>query len=119
VVAIEAIYDAAAAPARWPVALQAIADYFGDVGALIYYQRDDGSFGTTVSPDLRAGQADYKAVATRHSSQPERGVRLSRSWWRHRAPIKGGGVIGRLVARLSRQNPDLQSRADVAPAFFL
>jgi hypothetical protein len=43
--AIETIYDAALAPARWPAALQSIADCFGDVGALLLYGRDDGGFG--------------------------------------------------------------------------
>lgn len=59
VVAVEAIYDAAAAPARWPQALQAIADSFGDVGAILIYQREDGGFGSICSPRLEAAQRDY------------------------------------------------------------
>ena len=48
--AVAAIYDAAPDPSRWPQALQAIADCFGDVGAVIVYGRDDGSFGAFASP---------------------------------------------------------------------
>src|SRR5665647_509822 len=59
VTAVEAIYDAAPDPARWPHALQAIADCFGDVGTILLWQRDDGSFGTIASPMLDAAQKDY------------------------------------------------------------
>ena len=52
VTAVEAIYDAAPDPARWPHALQAIADVFGDVGAILSYQRDDGGFGAVGSASL-------------------------------------------------------------------
>jgi hypothetical protein len=44
-IAVESIYDAAPDPTRWPIALQAIADCFGDVGAFMIYQREDGGFG--------------------------------------------------------------------------
>lgn len=52
VAAVEAIYDAAPDPSRWPVALQAIADVFGDVGAILSFLRDDGGFGAIGSPQL-------------------------------------------------------------------
>jgi len=74
VAAVAAIYDAAAAPDRWPVALQAIADYFDDIGAVIYYRRDDGSFGTIVSPELCAAQADYEAGWWQHDIRASRSV---------------------------------------------
>lgn len=67
VAAVEAIYDAAPAPERWPMALQAIADAFGDVGAHLIYQREDGAYGTICSPGLEAAQRDYDAG----------------EWWRH------------------------------------
>ena len=67
VAAVEAIYDAAPAPERWPAALQAIADTFGDVGAHLIYQREDGAYGTICSPGLEAAQRDYEAG----------------EWWRH------------------------------------
>jgi DNA-binding CsgD family transcriptional regulator len=57
--AIDAIYAAAAVPAQWPEALDAIAAVFGDVGSLVIFQRSDGSFGTIVSPGLEAAQRDY------------------------------------------------------------
>lgn len=57
--AIEAIYDAAPDPLGWPRALGAIAEYFGDVGAILIWSRDNGSFGTSVSESLVAAQKDY------------------------------------------------------------
>lgn len=65
--AVEAIYDAAPTPERWPAALQAIADLFGDVGAHLIYQREDGAYGTICSPGLEAAGRDYDAG----------------EWWRH------------------------------------
>lgn len=59
VTAVETIYEAAVDPARWPAALQAIAAYFDDVGAVMLWQRDDGSFGTIISPHLTEAQNDY------------------------------------------------------------
>lgn len=60
IAAIGAIYDAAPDPSLWPKALQAIADCFGDVGAILIWRRDDGGFGTIVSPALIAAQQDYE-----------------------------------------------------------
>jgi len=57
---IEAIYDAAPDPMQWPRALGAIADYFNDVGAILIWHRDDGTFGTIVSERLAAAQIDYE-----------------------------------------------------------
>jgi DNA-binding CsgD family transcriptional regulator len=57
---IEKIYDAALDPARWPRALTAIASCFSDVGALLIWVKDDGTFGTIVSPSLVEGQKDYE-----------------------------------------------------------
>lgn len=57
--AIETIYGAAAEPSRWPGALWTIAQCFGDIGAVISYQRDDGSLGAIVSPGMEPGQRDY------------------------------------------------------------
>jgi DNA-binding CsgD family transcriptional regulator/PAS domain-containing protein len=59
--AIEAIYDAAPDPLQWPRALGAIADCFGDVGALLLWRRDDGSYGTMVSETLIEAQTDYES----------------------------------------------------------
>ncbi len=64
--AVEAIYDAAPDPSRWPHALQAIADCFDDFGANLIWRRDDGSFGIIVSPSMREGAKEYE-----------------REWWKH------------------------------------
>src|SRR6266702_7432049 len=56
--AVEAIYGAAPDPSRWPLALQAIADVFGDVGANLLWRRDDGSFDVITSPSLDPVAAD-------------------------------------------------------------
>jgi DNA-binding CsgD family transcriptional regulator len=66
VAAVEAIYGAAAVPSRWPDALQAIADCFGDVGANLIYRRDDGRIATIVTPSLAIAQRDYE-----------------QNWWQH------------------------------------
>jgi DNA-binding CsgD family transcriptional regulator len=58
--AVEAIYDAAPEPSRWPQALGAIAEYFDDVGAILIWHRSDGSFGTIVSERLAEAQRDYE-----------------------------------------------------------
>ena len=58
---IEKIYEAAPDPAQWPRALTAIANCFGDVGALLIWVKDDGTFRTIVSPSLVEGQKDYEA----------------------------------------------------------
>ncbi len=60
VTAVETIYGAAATPDHWPRALQAIADSLDDVGALMIYQRDNGSLGTIASPALEAAQRSYQ-----------------------------------------------------------
>src|SRR5262249_26860124 len=57
--AIEKIYHYAAFPREWPSALQAIADVFDDVSTIMIYARDDGRFGTIVSPSLQEANDDY------------------------------------------------------------
>jgi DNA-binding CsgD family transcriptional regulator len=79
--AVEAIYATALAPAKWPAALQAIADLFGDVGAVMTYRRVDGRFGVIVSPRLGPGQDEYNSEWYRHDIRAarmiERGLLLS------------------------------------------
>lgn len=80
VAAVEAIYDAAPDPSRWPHALQAIANCFADVGAILIWQRDDGGFGTIVSPTLVAAQRDYDENQWNHRDLPA--IRaVERSLW--------------------------------------
>lgn len=57
--AVEAIYQAAAEPTHWPVALQKTADCLGDVGAILLYGKDDGSFGALNSASLDSVVAEY------------------------------------------------------------
>jgi DNA-binding CsgD family transcriptional regulator len=61
VAAVEAIYDAAAAPIRWPQALRAIADCTNDVAALLIYRRPDASTGVIMSPGMEAVAETYNA----------------------------------------------------------
>ncbi|WP_333825365.1 helix-turn-helix transcriptional regulator [Pinisolibacter sp.] len=75
--AVAAIYDAATDPDRWPFALQAIADVTGDVGTVLMWRRDDGSFGTIVSPALEKAQADYATHWWQHDIRALRGAELA------------------------------------------
>lgn len=79
--AVEAIYATALAPEKWPAALQAVADLFEDVGAVLTYRRADGRFGVVVSPSLGAGQDEYNREWYRHDIRAmrmiERGFLLS------------------------------------------
>ena len=59
--AIRDIYGTALEPARWPHALQSIADATGDVGAVLIYGRDDGKFGVISSPGLDDCIGEYTA----------------------------------------------------------
>ncbi|MGV7212210.1 helix-turn-helix transcriptional regulator [Bradyrhizobium sp. UFLA05-112] len=57
--AVEAIYRSAAEPSYWTQALQVIADCFGDVGAILLYGKDDGSFGVIESASLTSVSLEY------------------------------------------------------------
>ncbi len=59
-IAVEAIYDAALDPSLLPDALQAIADCLGDVGAILLWRRDDGTFGSIASPAVVEAQVDFE-----------------------------------------------------------
>lgn len=50
--AIDRVYECAMAPSQWPLTLQKVADCFGDVGCILLYSRDDGSYGVIQSPSL-------------------------------------------------------------------
>ena len=80
--AVEAIYDAAPAPALWPNALQAIADIFDDVGAVLIYSRDDSGFGAIVSdsliPLVRDFMREFNGQDIRAIRGRERGYFLGR-----------------------------------------
>jgi DNA-binding CsgD family transcriptional regulator len=53
-VAVDHIYQSAAEPGHWPIALQAVADCSSDVGAILIFGKDDGTFGVICSDSLRA-----------------------------------------------------------------
>jgi DNA-binding CsgD family transcriptional regulator/PAS domain-containing protein len=57
--AIDAIYQSAAEPSHWPVALQLIADCLDDVGAILLYGKDDGGFGAIQSASLDVIADEY------------------------------------------------------------
>jgi DNA-binding CsgD family transcriptional regulator len=69
--AVEKIYGAAPDPSHWPDALQAVADYFGDAGAVLIYGRDDGQCAMIACPSLAPFAPEYL-----------------RDWWQH--DIRGG-----------------------------
>ena len=71
--AIEAIYDASVNPPSWPSALEAIADSFGDVGAILLWRRDNGSFGSIASPGVLEAQKDWEQGGWNvHDLRPQR-----------------------------------------------
>ena len=72
--AVRAIYDSATDPDLWPRALEAIAGCTDDVGTVLMWKRDDGGFGTIVSPALEAAQAAYAAGWWQHDIRAFRGV---------------------------------------------
>ena len=71
--AVEKVYAAAPDPSRWPAALQAIADCFDDLGALLVYARDDGSFGIIESPLITPMLAEYARDWSRRDTRAFRG----------------------------------------------
>ncbi|MCW2282281.1 DNA-binding CsgD family transcriptional regulator/PAS domain-containing protein [Rhodoblastus acidophilus] len=92
VTAVEAIYQAAPNPALWPEALQAMADCFDDVGAVLLWHRDDGSFGAIASPSLAEAQKDY--IANGWSLRDTRSIRaIEKSYWVHSDTVCDHDVI--------------------------
>jgi DNA-binding CsgD family transcriptional regulator len=80
--AVDEIYNAALDPARWSQALHAISECFGDVGAILIYGRDDGSFGVIESPALAPLMPEYRQEWSRRDIRAfrarERGYFLGR-----------------------------------------
>lgn len=62
IAAIEAIYASAVDPSRWPSTLETVTKCFDDIGAILIYGRDDGSFGVIESPSLRETSASTPKV---------------------------------------------------------
>jgi DNA-binding CsgD family transcriptional regulator/PAS domain-containing protein len=72
--AVEAIYAAAPEPARWPSALQAIANAFDDVGALMVWEREDRTFGAVESASLTPLIQEYVRDFNGHDLRSMRGA---------------------------------------------
>lgn len=72
--AVEAIYDAGPDPSLWPAALEAIADVFDDVGAVLSYSGDDGRFGAIGSPRLEGLLHEYMTAFEGDDLRSSRGV---------------------------------------------
>ena len=89
--AVESIYDAASDPSHWPVALQKIADCFGDVGALMAYQREDGDFGAIGSASLKPLLAEYVQEFAGQDLRASRGV--ERGFYLHREGVTDLDVV--------------------------
>ena len=97
VAAVEAIYAAAAAPALWPDALQAIADCFGDRGAILIYMREDGSSGLISSPAIAIAAEEY-----------------NREWWRHDFRLARSKERGFLINGDAITDRDVVSEEEIA-----
>ncbi len=69
-----AIYACATQPERWPDALQCVAEELGGIGGLLIHRRQDGSFGTLVSPGLRHAVDLYQETWWRHDIRAERAM---------------------------------------------
>jgi len=94
--AVEAIYRATGAPERWPDALAAIADTFGDVGASLVYQKESGAVGLLSSPGLAAADREYEA-----------------GWWRQDIRIVRAIERGYLSRNDAWTDPELVTDAEI------
>jgi DNA-binding CsgD family transcriptional regulator len=94
---LDAIYLAATDPERWPDALEATANFFGDVGGLLIYQRADRTFATVASPGLAAAQAAF-----------EQG-----GWWRHDFRMSRAMERGYILSREAVTDRHLASDEEI------
>jgi DNA-binding CsgD family transcriptional regulator/PAS domain-containing protein len=89
--AVTKIYDAALSPALWPEALQAITDCLGDVGTILIYGREDGTFGIVESPALSDCISEYRVA---WADRDLRAIRCrERGFWSNRDVITDRDVI--------------------------
>ena len=72
--AVGAIYATAMAPDLWPQALEKVAAVFGDMGANLFYIRDDGSFGIVVTPSMQAIQTGYDSGWWKEDIRTQRAI---------------------------------------------
>lgn len=67
IAAVEAIYDAAPDPSRWPYALDRVGECFGDQAVNLFWRRDDGSRGVIPSSGFNTESA----------------IEYNQTWWQH------------------------------------
>jgi DNA-binding CsgD family transcriptional regulator len=72
--AVEAIYDAAPNPALWPDALGKVATCFDDVGAILEWRKEDGTFGAIVSESLTAAAREFAERWAQHNFKGDRAI---------------------------------------------
>lgn len=77
--AIASIYKASTTPRLWPDALDQIARCTDDIGAVLIWARDDGSFGSIASTSLQGAQIEYEREWWREDIRSQRAV--ERSFW--------------------------------------
>lgn len=73
--AVEALYDAAPNPSLWPIALGKVAACFDDVGAILEWRKDDGTFGAIVSESLAVAAREFEQRWADHNFKGERAIR--------------------------------------------
>jgi DNA-binding CsgD family transcriptional regulator len=72
---VEAIYDAAPNPSRWPRALDLIGECFGDSYVNLFWQRDEGSRGAIPSTGFNEEAAiEYNSTWWKHDIRAIRGT---------------------------------------------
>jgi len=84
-------YESALNPGEWPAALQCIADCFDDVGCILIYGREDGTFGVIASPELSQAASEY---LNNWSNRDIRAIRAREmGYFRSRVAITDGDVV--------------------------
>jgi DNA-binding CsgD family transcriptional regulator len=73
--AVEAIYDAAIDPSAWPRALAEVANCFEDVGSILQWNKDDGTFGVIASESLATALRDYQEHWSGHDFKAELAIK--------------------------------------------
>jgi len=89
--AINEIYATALEPSRWPQTLQTIADCLDDVGAVLIFGRDDGSFGVVESLSLKEVIVEYAREWSRRDTRANRAT--ERGYWVNRDVITDRDII--------------------------
>jgi DNA-binding CsgD family transcriptional regulator len=97
VAAVEAIYDAAPDPSRWPHALDLIGECFGDQDVNLFWQRDDGSRGLIPSTGYNR----------------EAAIGYNSTWWNHDIRAIRALERGYFVSGNAQTDRDLVTEAEM------